>query len=501
MSSERPNTDRKALAINLDSRRYGTFAEIGAGQEVVRWFFRVGGAAGTIAKSMSAYDMAVSDAIYGECDRYVCRQRLESMLDHEHQLNLSRLRESRGDDTAFFVFADTVSARNFRGTNECHGWMGVRFQAHPRDQDSQIILHVRMLDTENALQQEALGIVGVNLLYGAFCLNHEPDQLVESLLDNLTTRRIEIDMIEFSGIAFRHVDNRVMSLRLVQLGLSNAAMFSAEGAVLQPSEVLYKKPILVERGSFRPVTHVNVDMLRSAHEKFSREPEVADEPVVQRMEITMHNLQTSGGQSNGKIDLRDFLARADVLAACGKTVLISDYFEYYRLAAYLTRYTKRKIGITMGAGSLCELFDEKYYSGLDGGILESFGRLFKNDLKLYIYPLLDRATGALTTVENLHVAPELRKLFEYLVEKGCIEPLDNYTPGYLSIFSRDVMQQIKSGDPSWSDHVPAEVAEVIRRRAFFGYKRPAGTKEPLPRTSPTIPLEYSGSSPCPAAIV
>ena len=292
MSNEHPNTDRKAPTINLDLRRYGTFAEIGAGQEVVRWFFRVGGAAGTIAKSMSAYDMAVSDAIYGECDRYVCRQRLESMLDHEHELNLNRLRESRGDTTAFFVFADTVSARNFKGTNECHGWMGVRFQAHPRDQDSQIILHVRMLDTENALQQEALGIVGVNLLYGAFCLNHEPDKLVESLLDNLNTRRIEIDMIEFSGIAFRQVDNRVMSLRLVQLGLSNAAMFSATGEVLQPSEVLYKKPILVERGSFRPVTHVNVDMLRSAHEKFSREPEVAER--VGRVVDGNHDAQPAG---------------------------------------------------------------------------------------------------------------------------------------------------------------------------------------------------------------
>src|SRR5882724_4209396 len=288
------DTHAKALQINLDPRRYGTFAEIGAGQEVVRWFFRAGGAAGTIAKSISAYDMAISDAIYGRAERYVCRQRLEAMLDHEHKLNLGRLSEVRGDTTAFFVFADTVSARSFKGNNECHGWMGVRFQSRPRDQDSQIIIHVRMLDTENALQQEALGIVGVNLLYGAFFLNHEPDQLVESLLDNLNTRRIEIDMIEFSGIAFRHVDNRVMSLRLVQLGLSSAAMFSASGEVLQPSEVLYKKPILVERGSFRPVTHVNLDMLRSAHEKFSREPEVAEESVVSLMEITMHNLQSAG---------------------------------------------------------------------------------------------------------------------------------------------------------------------------------------------------------------
>ncbi len=469
---ERPNTERKALAVNLDQRRYGSFAEIGAGQEVVRWFFRVGGAAGTIAKSISAYDMSVSDAIYGPCDRYVCRKRLEDMLDHEHSLNLERLRDSRGDSTAFFVFADTVSARNFKGTNDCHGWMGVRFQAHPRDQDSQIIIHVRMLDTENALQQEALGIIGVNLLYAAFFLNHEPDQLIESLLDNLSTRRIEIDMIEFSGIAFRHVDNRVMSLRLVQLGLSNAAMFSAKGEVLQPSEVLYKKPILVERGSFRPLTNVNIDMLRAAHEKFIQEPDVVADQVVTLAEITMHNLK-----SEGEVNLQDFLARVDLLAACGMTVLISDYFEYYRLAAYLARYTKKKIGITMGAASLCDLFDEKYYTELDGGILESFGRLFKNDLKLLIYPLLDRNTGGLTTVANLEVSPELRKLYRYLVDKGCIEQLDNFNPENLATFSREVLRMIQSGDPSWIKHVPAEVAEVIQRRGFFGYRRTPAAKE------------------------
>jgi hypothetical protein len=471
MSDGQLTTERKALAINLDQRRYGTFAEIGAGQEVVRWFFRVGGAAGTIAKSMSAYDMTVSDAVYGPCERYVCRPRLESMLDHEQELNLSRLRESRGDTTAFFVFADTVSARNFKGTNECHGWMGVRFQAHPHDDHSQIIIHVRMLDAENALQQEALGIMGVNLLYGAFFLHHEPDKLIQSLLDSLSTRRVEIDMIEFSGIAFRHVDNRVMSLRLVQLGLSDAAMFSATGEVLQPSEVLYKKPILVERGSFRPVTHVNVDMLRCANEKFVHEPNVEGKPIVQLMEITMHNLQSANAQANGEIDLRDFLARADMLAACGKTVLVSDYFEYYRLAAYLARYTKEKIGVTMGAASLIELFDEKYYGQLDGGILESFGRLFKNDLTLYIYPLLDRKTGELTTVENLPIKPELRKLYEYLVEKRCVSQLENYNADVLPIFSRDVIQQIKAGDARWSNSVPEEVADVIRRRGLLGYRR------------------------------
>jgi hypothetical protein len=472
MADEILTPDHKALHINLDQRRYGTFAEIGAGQEVVRWFFHVGGAAGTIAKSMSAYDMAVSDAIYGPAERYVCRPRLEAMLDHEHKLLLDRLQESRGDTTCFFVFANTVSARNYKGTNECHGWMGVRFQAYPRDEFSQIVMHVRMLDGANAMQQEALGIVGVNLLYGAFFLAHDPDKLLESLLDNLGPHRIEIDVIEFSGITFRQVDNRVMSLRLVQLGLSNAAMFASSGEVLQPSEVLYKKSILVERGSFRPVTHVNVDMLRAAEEKFDKEPEVAGEPVVKLMELTMRSLQAASGGEDGKIDLRDFLGRADVLAASNTTVLISNYFEYYRLAAYLGTFTKKMIGITLGAASLSELFDEKYYTNLDGGILEAIGRLFKNDVKVYVYPLKDPATGELTTVQNLQVAPSLRKLYEYLVEKGCLVQLDNYNPAYLPIFSRDVLQKIKAGDNTWVDCVPPEVADVIRRRSFFGYKKP-----------------------------
>lgn len=465
--SEKLDTHQKALAINLDAKRYGTFAEIGAGQEVVRWFFRVGGAAGTIAKSISAYDMAVSDAIYGQTQRYVARQRLQSMLDYEHQLNLERLRDARGDTSAFFAFADTVSARNFKGTNECHGWMGVKFQAHPRDQDSEIIIHVRMLDAENALQQEALGIVGVNLLYGAFFMHHDPDRLVESLLDNLTTQRIEIDMIEFSGIEFRHVDNRVMSLKLVQLGLSGAAMFGPDGQVLQPSEVLYKKPVLVERGSFRPVCRVNIDMLRAAREEFSKSLG-ENQPIVELAEITMRNLIVGG-----QIDYRDFLARADVLAAAGKTVLISDYFQYYRLAGYLRKHTSRPIALVLGAGSLLSLFDERYYADLDGGILESFGRLFKNDLKLYVYPFLDPAAKKLMTVENLDVAPELQKLYGYLVDRSCIVQLQGYDPACLKIFSRDVLERIKEGDPSWEEMVPAEIADIIKRRGFFGCKRTA----------------------------
>ena len=477
------DTHAKALQINLDARRYGTFAEIGAGQEVVRWFFRAGGASKTIAKSMSAYDMAVSDAIYGKAERYVCRPRLQAMLDHEHGLNLSRLGESRGDATSFFAFADTVSALSYRGTSECHGWMGVKFQARPRDQDSQIIIHVRMLDSQNALQQEALGVVGVNLLYGAFFLSSEPDLLIESLLDGLTTRRIEIDMIEFSGIEFRQVDNRLMSLKLVQLGLSGAAMFDPRGTVLQPSEVLYKKNVLVERGSFRPICHVNVDMLRCARAAFAKDLAAAatppsgpgpddsvaaagnDDEIVELMELTMRNLRDEGGE----VDRADFLARADMMAALGKIVLVSDYFEFYRLAAYLGRHTRLKIALTMGVPSLRDLFDQRYYAELEGGILESFGRLFKNDLRLYVYPLLERS-GDLVTADTLEVAPHIRKLYQHLLDNGSIKALEAFDRSCLHIFSRDVLAKIRRGDASWEAMVPGEVARVIKQRRFLGYR-------------------------------
>src|ERR1700724_4474261 len=298
------DTRQKALRINLDPRWYGTIAEIGAGQEVVRWFFRVGGAAGTVAKSISAYDMAVSDAVYGKTERYVSMGRLQGMLDKEFQLNVERLDDERGDMNCFFAFADTVVARSYSGGNECHGWMGVKFQAQPHDEPSQIVMPVRMLDVEAFAQQEALGIVGVNLLYGAFFQHHEPDKLIESLLDRLTTGRIEIDMIEFRGIEFRRVDNRLMALKLSQLGLSGVAMFGPDREVLQPSEALRKKAILVERGSFRPPTHVNLDMLETAKARFADDPAVAGKPILQLTEITMRNLLAGGAAD---VDGRDFL--------------------------------------------------------------------------------------------------------------------------------------------------------------------------------------------------
>lgn len=467
MDREMVGTQQKALSINLDPRKYGTFAEIGAGQEVVRWFFQVGGAAGTIAKSMSAYDMTVSDSIYGKADRYVSRSRLQSMLDYEYALLLERLDAHRGAETEFFVFADTVAARGFKGNSECHGWMGIKYQCHPRSEPSQIVMHVHMLDLDNISQYEALGVVGVNFIHGAMSYYEKPELVIEALSDNILTNRIEVDMIKFSGPQFQAVDHRLMSLKLVQQDLSDAAMFSANGEVLQPSEVLYKKPVLVERGSFRPVTHVNLDMLECAHSQFVKEPEVNGDEVVTLMEITMNNLRATG-----EIDYQDFLARAEVLEATGATVLISDYFEYYRLAAYLARYTNRHIAMSMGIPTLRDLFDETYYAHLDGGILESFGRLFKNNMKLYVYPQKDKETGQLTTVERLKVPAHLRNLYEHLVENNCIQSIDFYNKDYLHIYSRDVLAKIAAGDHSWEAMVPPEVARVIKEQQFFGYRNP-----------------------------
>ncbi len=465
-TSAKIDTHAKALRINIDSRRYGTFAEIGAGQEVVRWFFRVGGAAGTVAKSMSAYDMTVSDAIYGDATRYVSRERLEAMLEHEYSLNIERLSDSRGDNTSFFAFADTVSARNYKGTNECHGWMGVRFQVYPRDQESQIIIHFRLLDTTNVLQQEAIGILGVNLLHGAFTSYHEADPLIQSLHDNLGPTRVEVDMIEFRGIGFRSIDNRLMSLHLVQRGLSKAAMFGPDGNVLLPSEVFYKKPVLVERGSFRPLTNVNLDILRSAREEFqSRLSPEDQERIVSVAELTMRNLK---GDSAAP-DTRDFLSRADVLAAAGLNVLVSDYIEFYRLAGYLRKLTNRPLGMAMGAVTVPELFNSDYYIDLEGGLLESIGRLFSGDVKLFVYPYCDRKSGESSTVENLKLPPEAKPLFDYVVGAGKIIGLHNQDPACMSIDSRDVLKRIASGDALWETMVPPAIVELIKDRHLFGH--------------------------------
>lgn len=462
MPNARPcSTLEKALEINLDSGKYGTFAEIGAGQEVVRWFFQAGAAAGSISKSISAYDMQVSDAIYGECPRYVCRDRLEAMLRYEQSLNRERLHDSRGESSRFFAFADTVSARNYHGTNECHAWMGIRFQDTPMGDDNTIVIHVRMLDEDNTSQQEALGVVGVNLIHSAFMLHDKPDKLVESLIDGLSTNRIEIDMIDLAGPAFKNVDNRIMSLRLVQLGLSGAAMFAADGTVLQPSEALRKRPLIIERGRFRPVTHVNIDMLDAAMAEFEDRDVGEPMPI---MEISMHSLS-----DDGEVCLEDFISRAEVLATTGFTVMISDLPEYHRLAAYLSRYTDRPIGLAMGLNALEGLFDEHFYEGLAGGVLEGLGRLFKNQIKLFVYPVKNSATGDVRNIDSLQLNDSLQHLFEYLKERGCIEALQDVSTQYLDIHSPEVLKMISNGRKEWKKLVPECVANAIVDRKLFGY--------------------------------
>ncbi|WP_414660401.1 TonB-dependent receptor [Horticoccus sp. 23ND18S-11] len=490
-------TNRKALTINLDERKYGTFAEIGAGQEVARVFFQAGGASGTVAKTISAYDMTFSDAIYGKAPRYVSRERIGLMLDHEYNLLIERLGAQRGERTSFFVFADTVATKGFKSNNDAHGWLGIRFQTEPGSAPSDILLHVRMWDKDAVLQQEALGIAGTNLIYAAFYYRDDPKRLIESLVDNLGIQRLEVDMLKLNGPAFAQVDNRLMALYLVQFGLTNAVMFGPQGEVLQPSEVLYKKAILVERGSFRPVTHVNVDMLNCATSQLVQEPDAKGKDIVVLMEITMNNLLAAG-----ELDAQDFLQRVDLLGELGFTTMISNYSEYYRLTSYFRRYTKEMIGVVMGINNLLEIFNEKYYEHLEGGILESFGRMFRNAVKLYIYPMRQEAydrylsTGAvatpgshvghafaanvLITAKNVHVADHLRNLYDYLLENHYIDCIVGFDRDVLGIFSRDVLGRIRDKDPSWEQMVPSTVATAIKKRRLFGYS------EPTPAL-PTVP--------------
>ena len=474
-------TNRKALTINMDGNHYGTIAEIGAGQEVSRVFFQAGGASGSIAKTMSAYDMTFSDSIYGKAPRYVSRERLQTMLQHEYSLLKERLSEKRGDRTRFFVFADTVATTSARSRGaDGHGWLGIRFQVNPLEEPNDIIIHVRMWDRKNLQQQEALGIVGVNLIYAAFHYLDDPEKFILSLVDNAGTDRIEVDMLKFSGPSFAHLDNRLLSLSLVKHGLTNAVLFSSNGDVLHPAEILYNRPVMVERGKFRPVTHVNVDMLNCATAQFFQEPMVKDKDVLVVMEITMNNLL-----SEGSLDVADFLSRVDMLGHIGFAVLISNFSEYYRLVAYFRRYTKEMIGIAMSIITLQEVFTEKYYDNLEGGILESMGRMFRHAVKLYAYPRrrgtlhesslqLPQSTDSsdLITAANFKVSDNLRHLYAHLRANRAIECITGYDEDFLEIYSRDVLTRLRSNDPSWERMVPAKVAQFVKERGLFGYAPP-----------------------------
>jgi hypothetical protein len=457
------DTGQKAFHVNLDSTKYGTFAEIGAGQEVARWFFRVGGASGTVAKTISAYDKNVSDAIYGPAERYVSRKRLQQMLDYEYNLLLERLDASRGEKTNFFVFANTVAARSFSHRDDSNGWLGIKFQAQPRAEASQVLIHVRLLDEENVREQEALGVIGVNLIYGALFQHENPPLLITSLLDQLTQSRIEVDMIKFSGPGFAKVDNRLMSLQLVEQGLTEAVMFTTDGEVVQASEVLYKKPVLVERGTFRPVNNLHVDLLQCSQRQF-----IADSPAnadaVVLMEITMRNLL-----QNVKVQPIDFLARVDALGAIGHTVLVTSHQEFYHLVDYLRRATNCPIGIAVGMPTVQELIDPKYYATLPGGVLTALGRLFSGPVKLYVYPRKSSEHAPLMTLENMPVPDDLKPLHTYLRINDLIEDLRGINTDYLKIHYSDLLKNIRSGDPAWETMVPPAVAELIKSGKLFGY--------------------------------
>ena len=465
-TTEKLSTGQKALQINLDAKKYGTFAEIGAGQEVARWFFHVGKASGTVAKTISAYDMTVSDAIYGTAARYVSRQRLAAMLDLEFNLLVERLDQTRGDKCTFFAFADTVTTKYISraGDEGGQGWLGVKFQTVPQAEPSTIIIHLRTLDWETARQQEAIGMVGVNLIHAAFYQNQDPVRIIGSLLDGLTNQRVEVDMIKFSGPAFFRVDNRLMALQLVQQWLTEAAMFTANGESIIPSELLWKKSVLLERGSFRPLTNPMLDMMDCAREMFIKEPALAGEEPVTMFEMTLRQLQVDNA-----IDHRDFLDRVDTLGALGKPVLISNFLRYHRLVTYLSRQTQKPIALPLGLVRLRDVLDEKFYTDLPGGLLESLGQLFKNGAKLYVYPSLDKKSGQLFTTKNLEIAPHLRHLFAHLTENKFIEDITTYNPDVLKIYSSVVLAKIHSADESLSTLIPPPIFELIRAKKLFGW--------------------------------
>ena len=457
---------QKALRINLDTNIYGTFAEIGAGQEVVRHFFRAGGASGTIAKTMSAYDKDVSDAIYGKepHGRYVCESRLRRMIEHEYDLLEQRLERNNYADRKYFSFADTVATINFSKTIQGHGWMGIRFQSTPDKGPNDIVIHIRLHDQDAPLQQETIGIVGANLLYGSFFYYNNPRELLKSLYDNLSRDRLEIDMIQFTGPDYDELDNRLMSLQLVKYGMTDAVIFSPDGRNLQAADLLYKKNILAIRGSFRPVTKVNIDMIKNGFDKFITENKVEEERVQVLFEITLSNLL-----AGGDLDERDFIDRADILCSLGQTVLISNYKEYYKLINYFSQHTRRRMGLIMGVNSLIEVFNEKYYRDLNGGVLEAFGILFTRDLKIYLYPASE--DDVFYNSKNVRIHPRLKPIYDYLLFNKRIVDLENYKPEVLNVHSVDVLKKIKNGKSGWENDVPTYVDVIIKENGLFGYEK------------------------------
>ena len=462
----RPSVESKALRINLNPAMYGTFAEIGGGQEVARNFFRVGAASGTIAKTISAYDKNFSDDIYGEDDdgRYVTEVRLEKMLNHEMKLLEDRITRDSSPDKLFFTYANTVATIDFAKKYKGHGWMGVRFQTKPNEEYSDITLHVRFHQTNAKLQQEDLGIIGVNLIYGAFYKNNKPKNLVKYLYDHIDKESIEIDTINFKGPLFKKIDNRLMSLELVKNNMTKAVMFDSNGNNILPARILYKKNILALRGSFRPVTKVNIDMFEKSYEVFTREIDVDESKSEVIFEITLSNLM-----EQGEIDESDFMDRAKLLCSLGHTVMISNFKEYYKLVDYFSNYTKKQLGLTMGVNNFVEIFNEDYYKDIDGGILEAFGKMFHNKVKVYLYPI-SNDKGQIINSTNLKLHPRMKDFYKFFKYNNKVVDLFDFEQKYLEIFSRDILKKIKKGENDWTNKLPEGISEMIIKNKMFGYK-------------------------------
>lgn len=460
---------QKALRINLNRNIYGSFAEIGAGQEVAANFFKAGGASGTIAKTMSAYDMAFSDAIYGSesTKRYVCEPRVMKMLEKEFKLLPERLPD-RIESTCFFAFADTIEALNYQKTNQGHGWLGLRFQLRPGGPFSDCVIHILMHDNDTMMQQQTVGVVGVNLIYGCYHYLDDPEIFLNSLVDDLQPGRVEVDFFRLTGADFDHFDNRLFSLKLVKNGLAKATMFGPDGDILLPAEDLYKKNILILRGRFRPVTHVNLDMMDRAYEQFKHEKDIDENKIRVIAELTLSNLRVESEQ----IDEKDFLDRADILCSLGYRVLISNYQEYYRLVMYLSKITRNQMmGLVVGIRNLAQIFDEKYYKDLEGGILAAFGLLFGHNIKMYVYPSKMENSRYLYNCDNFELPFHLFSLFRYLYDNEKLEDLEGINTEILHIISDDVLIKIKKASNDWEELVPPQVAYQIKSKGLFDFPK------------------------------
>jgi hypothetical protein len=462
-----PSIKSKALRINLNENIYGSFAEIGAGQETVRNFFRAGGASGTIAKAMSAYDKDFSDSIYGiEKDgRYVTESRLKKMLTHEIDLIEERVPRDKHPNRLFFAYANTVATIDFAKKFKGHGWVGIKYQVEPEGAYNEIVLHIRFHENEATVQQNTLGTLGVNLIYGAFYKFDEPKKLLRYLYDHIDQDKIEIDTINFSGPQFEKVDNRLMSLQLVKNSMTEAIMFGPDGNNILPASILYKKNILALRGSYRPVTKVNIDMYEKSLEIFKKEKRVDENNTIVIFEITLSNLR-----AEGEIDEEDFMSRARLLCSLGHTVMISNFQEYYKLVEYFSAYTKKRMGLALGVNNLIDIFDEKYYRHLSGGILEAFGKLFFKDLKVYLYPMLNQKTGEYINSENVKVHPRMKELYKFFKYNGKVVDIEDFDKDNLNIFSREVLKMIENKEENWEKLLPEGVSEIIKQKELFGYK-------------------------------